>query len=46
MALTNQETQLYNMLSKEGQVPKSVTDKQYFFGNGIVNAEAAINAAK
>lgn len=46
LALTSQETELYSSLSKEGNVPKSVTDKQYFFGSGIVNAEAAINAAK
>jgi serine protease len=46
LTLTKNETDLHSMLTKEGQVPSSVKDKQYFFGSGIVNAEAAINAAK
>jgi subtilisin family serine protease len=44
LALSDEEMKLYNSQMKQGSM--AVSDKQYFFGSGLVNAEAAINATK
>ncbi|MEM7714420.1 MAG: S8 family serine peptidase [Cyanobacteria bacterium P01_A01_bin.68] len=44
--LTEQEQNIYRRLANRKRVPSEVTDKQYFFGSGLINAEAAVKAVK
>ena len=44
--LTEQEQKYYRRLANRKRVPSEVTDKQYFFGSGLINAEAAVKAVK
>ena len=40
------ETKLYNSQLAEKGLPRSVSQRQYFFGGGLVNADAAVRAVK
>lgn len=44
--VTPEEQKLYRRLVNNRAIPNSVTDKQFFFGSGLINAEAAVNAVK
>ncbi len=44
--ITKEEQQRYRTLVSEGAIPSTVTDKQYFFGSGLINASAAVRAVK
>ena len=44
--LTEQEQKYYRRLANRKRVSSEVTDKQYFFGSGLINAEAAVKAVK
>ncbi|NJM22429.1 MAG: S8 family serine peptidase [Richelia sp. SM1_7_0] len=44
--VTEEEQKLYRTLVSEGAIPNSVTDKQLFFGSGLINADAAVRAVK
>ncbi len=44
--ITKEEQQRYRTLVSEGAIPNSVTDKQLFFGSGLINASAAVRAVK
>ena len=40
------EAKLYNSQLAEKGLPRSVSQRQYFFGGGLVNADAAVRAVK
>ncbi|MEB3217443.1 MAG: S8 family serine peptidase [Nostocales cyanobacterium 94392] len=44
--ITKEEQQRYRTLVSEGVIPSTVTDKQLFFGSGLINASAAVRAVK
>ena len=44
--ITEQEQKYYRNLIDKRRIPQGVTDKQYFFGSGLINAEAAVRAVK
>ncbi len=44
--VTEQEQKRYRNLVDSNKIPSGVTDKQFFFGSGLINAEAAVNAVK
>ena len=44
--LTKEEQKLYRTLVDKRAIPNSVTDKQLFFGSGLINADAAVKAVK
>ena len=44
--ITKEEQKLYRTLVDKRDIPDSVTDKQYFFGSGLINADAAVRAVK
>jgi serine protease len=44
LTLNKEETELYQTLIKEGVIKPSVNQQQAFFGKGMINAEAALNA--
>ncbi|MEO0686096.1 MAG: hypothetical protein AAFY76_13925, partial [Cyanobacteria bacterium J06649_11] len=44
--ITKQEQNLYRTLVGKRAIPDSVTDKQFFFGSGLINADAAVRAVK
>ncbi len=44
LTLKKEETELYQTLIKEGVIKSSVNQQQAFFGKGMINAEAALNA--
>ncbi len=44
--LTEQEQKIYRNLVEKGEISASVSDKQYFFGSGLINAEAALRVVK
>lgn len=46
LTISKKEQQLYCSRVDKGAVPNSVTDKQYFFGHGLVNADAAVSAVQ
>lgn len=45
LAVSEEELKLYRLLMKETRLSSS-TPKQYFFGSGLVNAEAAVREVK
>jgi serine protease len=45
LQLSEDEQKLYRTLLNDGQV-SSITDKQFFFGSGLINADAAVRAVK
>lgn len=46
LRVTNEEKQFYESQVSQGKVPQSVSLGQYFFGQGLVNAEAAVEAVR
>ncbi len=44
--ITEPEQKYYRTLVDKDRVPSGVTDKQFFFGSGLINAEAAVRAVK
>jgi serine protease len=42
LILSETEKELYKVLVLSGKVPPEVSIEQYFFGNGLVNAQAAV----
>lgn len=44
--VTKQEQKRYRTLLDKGEIPSSVSDKQFYFGSGLINAEAAVRAVK
>jgi len=42
--ITKEEQERYRTLVDNREIPNSVTDKQYFFGSGLINADAAVRA--
>ncbi|BAY81477.1 peptidase S8/S53 [Calothrix parasitica NIES-267] len=44
--ITEQEQKQYRTLVDKRAIPDSVTDKQFFFGSGLINASAAVRAVK
>lgn len=44
--VSKQEQEYYSSLVQNKTIPTSVTDKQYFFGSGLVNADAAVGAVQ
>jgi subtilisin family serine protease len=44
--VTKEEQKLYRKLVNNRAIPNSVTDKQFFFGSGLINADAAVRAVK
>lgn len=46
LSMSEEDTKLYGSLATKGAVPSSVKGQQYFFGKGLVNADAAVEAVK
>jgi serine protease len=46
LSMSEEDTKLYGSLATKGAVPSSVKGQQYFFGKGLVNADAAVEALK
>ncbi len=46
LKISEKEEEFYRSLVDKKTIPPSVTDKQYFFGSGLVNADAAIGAVQ
>lgn len=46
LKITNEELRFYQSLVQRGFIPESISVKQYFFGSGLVNAEAAVGEVK
>jgi subtilisin family serine protease len=46
LVVKEEEAKLYNSQLAEKSLPKSVSVQQYFFGSGLVNADAAVKAVK
>ena len=46
LTISRQDAELYRLQRSEGEIPASVKEKQYFFGKGLVNADAAVQAVK
>ncbi|MEM6753232.1 MAG: S8 family serine peptidase [Cyanobacteria bacterium P01_C01_bin.38] len=44
--VTKEEQKRYRTLVDNRKIPNSVTDKQFFFGSGLINADAAVRAVK
>jgi len=44
--ISEQEQKRYRRLVDRRKIANSVTDKQYFFGSGLINADAAVRAVK
>ncbi len=44
--ITEQEQKVYRSLVDKRAIPNFVIDKQFFFGSGLINAEAAVRAVK
>lgn len=42
LKLSDTEKALYQLLKKRGKIPRSVSAEQYFFGSGLINADAAV----
>ena len=42
LKLSKTEKALYQLLTKRGKIPRSVSAQQYFFGSGLINADAAV----
>jgi subtilisin family serine protease len=46
LTISPQDAELYRLQRSEGEIPASVKQQQYFFGKGLVNANAAVQAVK
>ncbi|BAZ42614.1 peptidase S8/S53 [Calothrix sp. NIES-4101] len=46
LQISEREKQLYKSLVSEGYLPASISEKQVFFGSGLINADAAVQAVK
>jgi serine protease len=46
LRISKQEQEQYRTLVSKGVIPSSVTEKQAFFGSGLINADAAVRAMK
>lgn len=46
LSMSEEDTKLYGLLPTKGAAPSSVKSQQYFFGKGLVNADAAVQAVK
>ncbi|MHC5597102.1 MAG: S8 family serine peptidase, partial [Nostoc sp.] len=46
LSMSEEDTKLYGSLRSKGAVSSSVKGQQYFFGKGLVNADAAVEAVK
>ncbi|MEH2263291.1 S8 family serine peptidase [Nostoc sp.] len=46
LSMSEEDTKLYGSLRSKGAMSSSVKGQQYFFGQGLVNADAAVQAAK
>jgi subtilase family serine protease len=46
LTLSKQEMEFYNQLLRNRQITASTSPQQYFFGSGLVNADAAIREVK
>ena len=46
LKISEKEKKQYRTLVNEGFIPSSVTEEQFFFGSGLVNADAAVRAVK
>ena len=44
--ITEREQKYYRTLVDKRKIPDSVTDKQFYFGSGLINADAAVRAVK
>ena len=44
--ITEKEQKQYRTLVDKRAIPDSVTDKQFFFGSGLIDADAAVRAVK
>ncbi|MEH2077600.1 MAG: S8 family serine peptidase [Nostoc sp.] len=46
LSMSEEDTKLYGLQRSKGAVSSSVKGQQYFFGKGLVNADAAVQAVK
>lgn len=46
LTLSQADMRRFQMHQQKGEVPSGVSSKQYFFGSGLVNAEAAVREVK
>lgn len=46
LTISQEDAKLYRSQQSNGAVPASVKGQQYFFGKGLVNADAAVQAVK
>jgi hypothetical protein len=46
LTISQQDAELYRLQRSEGEISASVKEQQYFFGKGLVNADAAVQAVK
>lgn len=46
LQISKEENEQYRTLVGKGLIPSSVTEKQVFFGSGLINADAAVRAVK
>jgi hypothetical protein len=46
LRISKEEQEQYRSLVSQGVIPSSVTEKQAFFGSGLINADAAVRAMK
>ncbi|MEO1373666.1 MAG: S8 family serine peptidase, partial [Cyanobacteria bacterium J06635_10] len=44
--ITEKEQKRYRTLVNQGEIPGNLTNKQFYFGSGLINADAAVNAVK
>ncbi|MDF5716798.1 MAG: hypothetical protein PUP93_23740 [Rhizonema sp. NSF051] len=44
--ISDEDAKLYRSKGNKSTKSSSAKDKQYFFGNGLVNADAAVQAVK
>ncbi len=46
LKISEKEKKQYRTLVRKGLIPSSITEKQLFFGSGIINADAAVKSVK
>ena len=46
LKISEPDKKSYRTVVNKGLIPSSVTEKQFFFGSGLVNADAAVRAVK
>jgi serine protease len=46
LTISEEQAKLYRSQINQDPLPSSITDKQYFFGHGLVNADAAVSAVQ